>query len=287
MLRAGTRAGVSERGSPRRPPPRLALVSGRDHYAAEITQCCDLRGLAVVAGRERMRGMPREIHGANNDDPLLRLEELIAACLPALARPQLPAPEYVTPKRSITAGEAAGFFAAVDAGLFELTLTGMCQPRLMRPSTGYGYPLLIWPSRAQNRVVVWREWLTHAAAPLILGRDYCYPFYDMALDVDAFDLLVYSPLNQPYIAVEVKKTSVEVDAMLAGIRTVQEQPFALGVNRLSNAEQKFRGLLALRPVYFLALAPDSQRAFKVRFPDDPAIPAARLEEIERVPDALT
>jgi hypothetical protein len=61
-------------------------------------------------------------------------------------------------------------------------------------------------------------WLTHAAAVASLHLDYGYPCDDIALDVDAFDILVYSRSNQPLIAVEAKKTEKELEAMLAGMK---------------------------------------------------------------------
>jgi hypothetical protein len=91
----------------------------------------------------------------------------------------------------------------------------------MRPSTGYCYPLLERPLKQVNRVRLWREWLTHAAAPAILHFDYGYPLHDIALDVDAFDVLVCSPSNQPLVAVEVKKTSKELDRMLEEMRALE------------------------------------------------------------------
>ena len=64
----------------------------------------------------------------------------------------------------------------------------------------YCYELLYRPLNAENRVRLWREWLTHAAAVASMHLDFHYPRYDIALDVDAFDVLVYSHLNQPLVA---------------------------------------------------------------------------------------
>jgi hypothetical protein len=196
-------------------------------------------------------------------------------------------PEYVPPKPAITAEEADGFFRAIDAGLFELSEKGRCRPRRMRPSTGYCYPLLERPVKTENRVRLWREWLTHAAAPAILHLDYAYPLHDIALDVDAFDVLVYSPSNQPLVAVEVKKTSKELDKMLEEMRALEQPGWELKYDiRPSNAAQKFRSLLALRPVYFLAAAPAGvSQAYAVSYPDDRGIQTAELTAIERIPSA--
>jgi hypothetical protein len=65
------------------------------------------------------------------------------------------------------------------------------------------------------------EWLSHAAAAASMHLDYGYPCHDIALDVDAFDVLVYSPTNQPLIALEVKKAESEVDAMLTEMLALQ------------------------------------------------------------------
>jgi hypothetical protein len=220
------------------------------------------------------------------DLSIKRLDDLVAGCLPALALPEGGPPEYLLPKIPITSDEARGFFRAIDAGLFDLTRGGLCRPRRMRPSTGYCYPLLERPLRTENRVRLWREWLTHAAAPAILHLDYGYPLHDVALDVDAFDVLVYSPENQPLVAVEVKKATKEVDAMLSEMRAMENKGWELKCRtRPSNAAQKFRGLLALRPKFFLAIAPGASRAFEVSYPDDRTDLTAKLIEIERIPSA--
>jgi hypothetical protein len=222
----------------------------------------------------------------DTDPAVLRFEQLIAKCLPALAMPGDGPPEYLSPKRAITTQEAHGFFRAIDAGLFELSNSGLCRPRGMRPSTGYCYPLLERPNKEINRVRLWREWLTHAAATASLHLDYGYPLHDIALDVDAFDVLVYSPFNQPHVAVEVKKTAEELDAMLTEMLTLEWQGWELEYNsRSSNAAQKFRSLLALRPTFFLALAPGISRAFKVTYPDDRTLQTAQLTAIEQIPTA--
>jgi hypothetical protein len=218
------------------------------------------------------------------DSALRRLDDLVASCLPALARPGDGPPGYLPPTRPITPGEARAFFRAVDTGLFEVADNGMCRPRKMRPGTGYCYPLLSRPLRKVNKVRLWREWLTHASAPAVLHLDYRYPLHDIALDVDAFDVLVYSPLNQPLVAVEVKKTAAELDGLVDRMRVLEKQAFELRFRpRLSNAEQKFRSLLALRPSYFLAIAPDHTRAFEVIHPDDRTYATAELREIEGIP----
>jgi hypothetical protein len=231
--------------------------------------------------------MPNEIAtSASTDSAVRRLEDLIAKCLPALAMPGDDSPEYLPQKTAITPDEARGFFRAIDAGLFELSAKGHCRPQRMRPSTGYCYPLLERPNKAENKVKLWREWLTHAAAPAILHLDYGYPLHDIALDLDAFDVVVFSPLNQPLVAVEVKKTSVELDAMLSEMSSFEEQGWELKYDtRPSNAAQKFRSLVALRPEFFLAVAPGASRAYAVTHPADRSVHTAKLTPIGRIPTA--
>jgi hypothetical protein len=218
------------------------------------------------------------------DPAIRRLADVIVQSLPALARPGEDPPEYVPPQSEITSEEARGFFRAIDAGFFELEKDGYCRPRSIRPSTGYCYPLLERPVRAANRVRLWREWLTHASVAASLHLDYGYPRHDIALDVDAFDILVYSPSNQPLIAIEVKKTVAELDAMLKEILALQGQRWELTCRvPLSNAAKKFRSLLALRPAFFLAVAPGVSRAYAVSYPDDRTVQTAELTTIERIP----
>ena len=54
---------------------------------------------------------------------------------------------------------------------------------------------------------------------------------------------------------------------------------------LSNAAKKYRGLLALRPKFFLAVAPGISRAYAVHYPDDRAVQTAELISIEGIPAA--
>jgi hypothetical protein len=215
-----------------------------------------------------------------------RLEDLLMRSLPALARPGEDPPEYARPKVEVTPEEAQGFFRAIDAGLFELEQDGQCRPVGMRAGY-YCYPLLYRPLKAENRVILWREWLTHAAAVASLHLDFHYPRYNIALDVDALDILVYSPSNQPLVAVEAKQSSKLLERMLAEISTLQRHGLELRCNAppLSNAAKKYRGLLALRPEFFLAVAPGISRAYAVHYPDDRAVQTAELISIEGIPAA--
>ena len=221
---------------------------------------------------------------ASVEDPLRRLDELIVQVLPLLARPGLGPPTCRPPAEPITVGEASGFLRALDAGLFELGGNGLFRPRRMRPSNAFCYSLFNWYSKPENTVSLWREWLTHGAAPAILHLDHGYPLHDIALEVDAFDLLVYSPLNQPHIAVEVKKSQAELDRMLGKMHSLTQLRLPASYRRLANYEQKYRGLLALRPSYFLALAPGISRCFEVCYPPDRTSASVSLQTIECLPD---
>lgn len=120
-----------------------------------------------------------------------------------------------------------------------------------------------------------------------LHLDLHYPRYDIALDVDALDILVYSPSNQPLVAVEAKQSSKLLEGMLAEISTLQRHGLEVRCNAppLSNAAKKYRGLLALRPEFFLAVAPGISRAYAVHYPDDRAVQTAELISIEGIPAA--
>jgi hypothetical protein len=88
------------------------------------------------------------------------------------------------------------------------------------------------------------------------------------------------------VAVEVKKTAEELDAMLKEMLALERQGWELKYNsRPSNAAQKFRSLLALRPEFFLALAPGVSRAYEVTYPDDRTIQTATLIATEQIPSA--
>lgn len=237
---------------------------------------------AAARGLETSVGVRQDRNVLGESDPLWRLDQLIHRCLPALTRTGESPPDYSRPKRDVTPGEAMGFFRAIDRGFFDVEPDGRCRPLGLRAGY-YCYPLLYRPLRAENRVILWREWLTHAAVVASLHLDYRYPRRDIALDVDAFDALVYSPSNQPLIAVEAKKTAAELEKMLAELNAFQGRTWELRCDapRLSNAAKKFRGLLALRPKYFLAVAPGDSYAYQIGYPKTET---ATLRAIDRIPD---
>ena len=73
----------------------------------------------------------------------------------------------------------------------------------------------------------------------VLTRDSPSFRYDFALDVDALDIVVYSPSNQPLVAVEAKQSSKLLERMLAEIGTLQRHGLELRWNALplSNARR--------------------------------------------------
>jgi hypothetical protein len=96
----------------------------------------------------------------------------------------------------------------------------------------------------------------------------------------AFDALVFSRVNQPLIAAEAKKSLGEMQRTLAEMNVLVRRPFKLRrAPRLTNSEQKARGLLALRPSFFLAVCPEESRACHVTFPGGYAIATAELIEV--------
>lgn len=180
--------------------------------------------------------------------------------------------------------EARGFLRAIDNRFFEMEPDGQCGPVGLRQGY-YCYGLLYRPLKAGNEVLLWREWLTHAATVASLHLDYGYPCDDIALDVDAFDILVYSRSNQSLIAVEAKKTEKELDAMLAVMKALELTGLEVKCNqpRLSNAAKKFRSLRAIRPEFFLAAAPGVERHYELRHRVDGTPKTAELIPIERIP----
>jgi hypothetical protein len=210
-----------------------------------------------------------------------RLDTLIAGAVPVISENLGRQLEYRIPVPEVTEGEAAGFFRSIDAGFFEVEDEALCIPRRMRPSTGFCYGLLYLPVKTGPTVALWREWLTQGALPAIAHFDLGYPAHDIALDVDAFDALVFSTANQPLIAVEAKKTTRELDTMIKEMTALVQQPFLLRRTppSLSNSEQKARSLLALRPSFFLAVAPEKTEAFALSYPPDPTAATATLEPV--------
>jgi len=211
---------------------------------------------------------------------LERLDALIAAAIPVLEGRFARSLEYREPAPPISEVEAEGLFRAVDAGFFEVADDGLCIPRLMRPSTGFSYPLLSPLDRQSSTMVLWREWLTHASLPATLHLDLGHACHDIALDVDAFDALVFSTENQPLIAAEAKKTIRELEKTVNEIAGHVQQPFRLRRSpRLTNSEQKSRSLLALRPLFLFVVAPERSAAFAVSYAPDPGSATARIDPV--------
>lgn len=213
-----------------------------------------------------------------------RLESLVRNCLGALAPTGGDPPSYVHPE--VTAEEATAFFRAIDSGLFVVEPDGQCRSQGLRAGY-YCYPLLYRPQNAVNAVILWREWLTHAGVAAALHLDYGYPVDDIALDVDAFDVLVYSRSNRVHLAVEAKKSTKELDAMLAAMKTLEGKPWLTQCNapRLTNAAKKFRGLVALRPRFFLAVCPTMSHAYEVRCSRVAGGQTVEMAEIDAIPGA--
>ncbi len=150
----------------------------------------------------------------------------------------------------------------------------------MRPSRGSPDYLVSLDGKTSSTVGLWRELLTHASLPVLLHFDLGYPRHDIALDVDSFDALAFSPSNQPLVAVEAKKAVGELEKMLVEMSAFGTEPFRLRrAPRLSNSEQKARSLLALRPRFFLAVAPTKTEAFEVHYPADPVTATYHLEPV--------
>ena len=213
-----------------------------------------------------------------NRDPVRRLDDFIQSCLPHRFAGRDVLAEYVQPARAVTREEAGAFFRAVDSGLFELQPDGYCKPHGFRP---YGCVQLLDPvAKGSNQVRLFREWLTHAAILAELVLDYHYDPDDIAIEVGAFDGLVYSRSNRPFIAVEAKSTEAELKAMLHEMCDLQAgvPDLPCGVHP-SNAGKKFRSLLALRPRLFLAAAPGIRRAFAVDYINN----TARLQPKRGIP----
>jgi hypothetical protein len=241
---------------------------------------CARLPLGCGVGGDVSTGRRESISRVESPTALARLDLLIATAIPVLEGRLQRRLEYRPPSVPIREGEAAGFFRSVDGGFFEVDKDALCIPRSMRPSTGFCYPLLQFPTRTSSTVTLWREWLTHAGLPALLHFDLRHARNDIALDVDAFDALVFSVENQPLIAVEAKKTIGELEKMVNEMSAIVQQPFKLRREpRLSNSEQKARSLLALRPRYFLAVAPEQASAFVVSYPPDVAAAIARLEPV--------
>jgi hypothetical protein len=227
-----------------------------------------------------------------DDDSLLRLRQLIEQrWLPAFvaANPGTRVDAYQeVPKAGppLLPEEAAGFLRALDEGVLRMVSdeegreTGLC--RLPGYRAYYCYTVIGRPANSLPDVQLWREWLTHVAVAARLHLDYGYPKLSLAIEEDAFDIVVHGSHNEAFIAVEVKKRKLELDSMVARMHELSEQDFdpACG-EKLGNWDKKYRGLLGLRVPIFWAVSPVNEYLFDVTYDEDP--PRARFNERAELP----
>jgi hypothetical protein len=175
----------------------------------------------------------------------------------------------------LSEGEAAGFLRALDAGVLEMVKgedgqeTGLS--RLIGYRAYYCYPVLFRPVKTEPGVQLWREWLTHASTAARLHLDFGYPRQVLAIEEDSFDIVVHGRHNEPFIAVEVKKSDVELEGMLTRLLELSRTRFDPSCGeKLGNADKKYRGLLAMQPAIFYAVSPGKEAVFDVSYSHDPA-----------------
>lgn len=93
----------------------------------------------------------------------------------------------------------------------------------------------------------------------------------MAIEEDSFDIVVHGRHNEPFIAVEAKKATAELDVMLSRLQELSRSRFEPSCGqRLGNADKKYRGMLGMQPSIFYAVSPGREAIFDVSYSHDPA-----------------
>lgn len=191
--------------------------------------------------------------------------------------------------RSLSAGESHGLERAYAGGLIELDDDGTAL--ISRFHKVKRYQLYInydggtaRPGRAWSWS--WQEAFTQIAFAAELVIDHGWPASAVALEVDRLDVAAGpDPVNAPALVAEAKLHDAGpagLQAMLAVFEELRGGPTAsVSAGARANATPKYEGLLRLRPRVFVAVAPEVQYRFDVRYVDGSVTLSARLTSLSR------
>src|SRR5256886_5980375 len=188
----------------------------------------------------------------------------------------------------LTEWEANCFLRALDENLFRVNERGEVESPLLRgdeadgDSRTYGIfpaepPRLLRENVCQlataSRLVIERGWLPRHVF-LEPGRARHHS------QADNFDLLVRSPEGKIFIWVEVRRTAVELEKLIADLRACSRRgPHAHEDCGFPQNHPRHEFCQSLRPAYLWAIAPDGEICFAVKSEGD----SLELEPLNSLP----
>ena len=191
--------------------------------------------------------------------------------------------------RQVSDDEAKGFMAAMDAGLVRLSDDGLSIDLVGFPPFSKTKRYLLfghWKSRAYWS---WQEAFIQIAfaAELVLLHE--WPASRVGIET-GLDVAVLGTEDQPPVLLaEAKVDARDLGYVMAVMRavaadaTAHAQPNPRGKD--GNAVNKYAALSAHRPLYYVEVAPDVRRVYRLTFVerDDTLRPAIEFEPADEVP----
>ena len=190
-------------------------------------------------------------------------------------------------KDALTGNDARDFLRAVD----HRVVSNDSRQRL-RMAHGKSSETLFWEGSKEfnsRRITLWLETVITVAAGGRLHLDYGWPIESLGMQSkdDAFDLMAFKPPDfaNEYIAVEIKKTSRELDVILKNLTNCcagEHDASCYSNGKRRNAHRKWVALQARNPCLFWAVGPSpASRLFEVLVAADgsvrlQAVPTERL-----------
>src|SRR4051812_43035000 len=173
--------------------------------------------------------------------------------------------------RQVSDDEATGFLAAVDAGLVRLSDDGLSIdligfPPFTRPKRYvlFGH----WKSRAYWS---WHEAFIQIAFAAELVLSHGWPASRVGIETGLDVAVLGTEAQTPVLLAEAKVDPRDLEYVMAVMRaiaadaTAHAQPNLRGKD--GNAVNKYAALSAHRPLYYVEVAPDVRRAYKLTFVD--------------------
>lgn len=177
----------------------------------------------------------------------------------------------------VSASDAYDFMRAIDHNL--ITDTGGGRFRMPQSKA---FEQIFWEHEktiSPRPITLWLEPIITIAAIARLHLDYGWPLLCLGTQSKnwEFDVIAFKPndLQNEYIAGEIKKSSKEIDKLIAQMKEIGSDgslncPTIIPAR--VNAHRKCLGLVRCKAPYFWALGPDNDsRLFKVHYPDNKSI----------------
>lgn len=200
---------------------------------------------------------------------------------------QYPIEGFRIGKDNLTDKDAEDFMRALDHGVASIG-----DRQRLRMAHGHASETLFWEGSktvSPRPISLWLESVITVAVGARLHLDYGWPIESLGMQSkdSAFDVMVFKvpdSVNE-HVAVEVKKTSRELDVLLENLTKCcagEHEAGCYSAGKRLNAHKKWVALQARHPAFFWAVSPSpDNRLFEVLVASDRSIrlqaaPTARL-----------